>query len=109
MRPENNETPSRPDLRAPLDDTTPVTENGGFIHLSGALQEDTELYFLNGEDSDGDPNDLANPNSRAYNPELESSDEPTNLKDGGHLHITSLDQIADLQPESERPKDKARS
>jgi hypothetical protein len=104
MRRTESEGPPTP--REPVsDDTTPVTENGGFIHLQGAVEDDSELYFRNGEDSDGDPEDLANPNSRGYNFELEdNSDVPIDLKDD-HLHITGLDQIADLQPDSEIPED----
>lgn len=98
MRPE--ETLHQPKDEA-RDDTTRVVENGGYIHLAGAAEDD-ELYFKNGEDSDGDPNNPANPNSRAYNPLLEDTDEP--LVDGfGDIQQTSLDQFADIQPDSEKP------
>lgn len=86
----------------PLDDTTNVIDNGGYVHLREAT-EDEELYFENGEDADGNPTHPANVNSRAYNPELDDRDEP--LVDGtGLIQQTRLDQIADLPPDSERPE-----
>lgn len=90
----------------PREDTTPVVENGGYIHLAGAAAEDAELFFANGEDSDGNPDNPANPNSRAYNPQLGDLDEP--MVDGVNgIQITELEQVADLQPESERPHPEA--
>ncbi len=86
----------------PRDDTTPVIDNGGYTHLAGATEEE-ELYFESGEDSDGDPTNPANVNSRAYNPELDDRGEP--LVDGtGRVRHTRLDQFADLQPDSEKPE-----
>lgn len=60
------------------------------------------MEFENGEDADGDPNNPANPNSVAYNAQMKPTDEPQDWNDG-HVRITRLDQIADVQPESERP------
>jgi hypothetical protein len=86
------------------DDATPIVENAGYAHLGEALEEDAELYFSGGEDSDGDPNDPANVNSRAYNPFLDPTDEPLDLHDG-HVRPVTLDQIADVLSESERPSE----
>lgn len=86
------------------DDTSRVADNGGYAHLANALDEDFELFFKSGEDSDGDPNDPANLNSRGYNAELDDTDEPLDLHDGRIIPLT-LDQVADIQPASERPKE----
>ena len=92
------------DLDKELQDTTRVVDNGGHTHLAGALEEDAELYFRNGEDADGDPQHSANVNSLAYNPFLDNNGEPI-IDGSGKVVPTTLDEIADLLPESERPKE----
>jgi len=101
MRP--TETLHHPDPNEPRDDTTPVVENGGHIHLAPAAEEDAELFFERREDSDGDPNHPANPNSRAYNSDLEDRDEPL-VDPNGDLKRTDIDQFPDIPSSDEIPE-----
>ena len=77
------------------DDVTQVADNGGYVHLQEALETEQDLYYQGGEDSDGDPNHPANVNSRAYNFELDPTDEPV-IDPGGHVIPSDLDQVADI-------------
>ncbi len=89
------------------DDATRLADNGGHTHLRGAVDEFSELYFRNGEDSDGDPTDPANPNSAAYNRELTDSDEPMVDVDG-HILSEDVDDTASVPRAGEpRPDDRS--
>jgi hypothetical protein len=99
MRPSETLHHPKPE---PDDDTTKVVDNFGYVHLANAAEEEDDLYYRSGEDSDGDPNHAANPNSRAYNRELDPTDEPL-LNGTGRVEPPDLDQVADLPPDSEKP------